>query len=68
MVTPGDYAISNFHKTRDGAESETWDSESERFANATPTMVAIRLEIAAGDDVFLFQTTVRLPLVRRKQA
>jgi hypothetical protein len=30
-------------------------------------MVAVRLEIAAGEDVFLFQTTVKLPLVRRKQ-
>jgi hypothetical protein len=29
--------------------------------------MAVRLEIAAGDDVFLFQTTVRLPLVRKKQ-
>jgi len=29
--------------------------------------VAVRLEIAAGDDVFFFQTTVRLPLVRKKQ-
>jgi len=49
------------------ADSETWDSESEKFANATPAMVAVRLEIAAGDDAFLFQTTVRLPLVRKKQ-
>jgi general secretion pathway protein J len=50
----------------DGAESETWDSESEIFANATPSMVTVRLEITAGEDVFLFQTAVRLPLVRRK--
>lgn len=61
-------SLAFLYYAEDGAESETWDSESERFANATPAMVAMRLEIAAGGDVFLFQTTVRLPLVRRKQA
>jgi len=60
-------SLAFLYYAEDGTESETWDSESERFANATPAMVAVRLEIATGDDVYLFQTTVRLPLVRRKQ-
>ncbi len=60
-------SLAFLYYAEDGADSETWDSESEIFANATPSMVAVRLEIAAGEDVFLFQTAVRLPLVRRKQ-
>jgi general secretion pathway protein J len=60
-------SLAFLYYAEDGADSETWDSESEKFANATPGMVAVRLEIAAGDDVFLFQTAVRIPLVRRKQ-
>jgi len=60
-------SLAFLYYAEDGVESETWDSEAERFAYATPAMVAVRLEIAAGDDVFLFQTTVRLPLVRKKQ-
>jgi general secretion pathway protein J len=60
-------SLAFLYYAEDGAESEAWDSESEKFANATPAMVAVRLEIAAGDDVVLFQTTVRLPFVRRKQ-
>jgi general secretion pathway protein J len=60
-------SLAFLYYAEDGTDSETWDSESERFANATPAMVAVRLEIAAGADVFLFQTTVKLPLVRRKQ-
>jgi general secretion pathway protein J len=59
-------SLAFLYYAEDAVDSETWDSESERFANATPAMVAIRLEIAAGEDVFLFQTTVRLPLVRKK--
>ncbi|HSO60423.1 MAG TPA: prepilin-type N-terminal cleavage/methylation domain-containing protein [Desulfobacterales bacterium] len=60
-------SLAFLYYAEDGTDSETWDSESEAFANATPAMVAVRLEIAAGDDVFFFQTTVRLPLVRKKQ-
>jgi general secretion pathway protein J len=60
-------SLAFLYYAEDGTDSETWDSESERFANATPAMVAVRLEVAAGEDVFLFQTAVRLPLVRRKQ-
>jgi hypothetical protein len=60
-------SLAFLYYAEDGTEYETWDSELERFANATPAMVAVRLEIAAGDDVFFFQTTVRLPLVRKKQ-
>lgn len=50
----------------EGKVFDEWDSESPRFGNATPVMVAVRLEIGDGDDSFGFQTTVALPLVRRK--
>jgi general secretion pathway protein J len=51
----------------DGAEEEAWDSDAARFGYATPALVRVRLEVAAGDDAALFQTAVSLPLVRRKQ-
>jgi general secretion pathway protein J len=46
---------------------EAWDSDSPRFGYATPTMIRVRLEVGTGDDATLFQTAVRLPLVRPKQ-
>lgn len=52
----------------DGTEMESWDSDSARFGHATPALVVVRLEIGMGAETALFQTTVRLPLVRRKQA
>ncbi len=52
----------------DGTESETWDSDSAQYGHATPAMVLVRLEIGSGDETALFETAVRLPLVRRKQA
>jgi general secretion pathway protein J len=50
----------------DGKEFDAWDSESPRVGNATPGMVAVRLEIGDANDSYGFQTTVALPLVRRK--
>jgi general secretion pathway protein J len=50
----------------EGTVSDSWDSESQKFGNATPVMVAIRLEIADANDAYVFQTSVPLPLVRRK--
>ena len=50
----------------EGASTEEWDSESSKFGFATPVMVAIRLEVATEIDAYVFQTTVPLPMVRRK--
>jgi general secretion pathway protein J len=50
----------------EGTASDAWDSESPRTGNATPAMVAVRLEIGDRDDGYGFQTTVALPLVRPK--
>lgn len=50
----------------DGKEFDAWDSESSQSGTATPVMVAVRLEIGAGNESYGFQTTVALPLVRRK--
>jgi len=49
-----------------GKVLESWDSESARFDYATPEMVALRLEVSDGKEVYAFQTAVRLPAVRRK--
>jgi hypothetical protein len=50
----------------EGASTEEWDSESPKFGFATPVMVAVRLEVATEIDAYVFQTTVPLPMVRRK--
>jgi general secretion pathway protein J len=50
----------------EGKAIDTWDSESSNFGYATPVSVAVRLEIADGNDTYGFQTTVALPSVRRK--
>lgn len=50
----------------EGAVFDSWDSESQKFGNATPVMVAVQLEIAAGNDAYVFLTSVTLPLGRRK--
>jgi general secretion pathway protein J len=50
----------------EGSVGEDWDSESAKFGNATPGVVAVRLEVANGSDSYVFQTTVALPMVRRK--
>jgi general secretion pathway protein J len=55
------------YHAEDGSESESWDSEAELFAYATPVMVGIRLELGADEDVFLFQTTVRPAMARKKR-
>ena len=51
----------------DGMEQQSWDSDSAKFGYATPVMVLVRLEVGTGDDTGLFQTAVRLPLVRSRQ-
>lgn len=50
----------------EGVVREEWDSESEKFGNATPEMVAVQLELTDGGDAYVFQTTVALPMSRRK--
>jgi general secretion pathway protein J len=50
----------------EGNVTEDWDSESTKFGNATPVMVVIRLELAQAGDAYVFQSTVALPLFRRK--
>ena len=50
----------------DGNASEEWDSEATKFGYATPAVVAVRLEVGDGDGAYLFQTTVALPMIRRK--
>lgn len=50
----------------DGSASEEWDSEAAKFGYATPAAVAVRLEIAAGGESYLFQTTVAPTMSRRK--
>jgi hypothetical protein len=50
----------------DGKVFDAWDSESSQSGNATPVMVAVRLEIGVGNESYGFQTTVALPMVRRK--
>jgi general secretion pathway protein J len=50
----------------EGTVFDNWDSESTEFGNATPVMVAVRLEIANGNESYVFQTSVALPMGRRK--
>jgi general secretion pathway protein J len=50
----------------EGKALDNWDSESSRFGFATPVVVSVRLELAQGEDAYLFQTAVALPRVRPK--
>ena len=47
-----------------GESSDEWDSSSPDYGYATPRIVRIRLELAAAENVDVFQTAVRLPLWR----
>jgi general secretion pathway protein J len=49
----------------DGEEREIWDSDSEDFDYETPQAVRIRMAIGTEDMAHLFETTVRLPQVRK---
>lgn len=51
----------------DGTELESWDSESEAFGMATPTLVALRLELGQGEESALFETVVRPVMARKKR-
>ena len=56
---------------QDGDTTETWDSDSEEVAFATPMAVGVVLELDAfdGEDAqpFRFETTVNLPFYREEQ-
>jgi general secretion pathway protein J len=50
----------------EGTATEEWDSETTKYGFATPVMVAVRLEVVEADEAYVFQTTVALPMLRRK--
>jgi general secretion pathway protein J len=50
----------------EGTDYERWNSDAEEFGYATPAEVAVRLEIGTDEDAAVFQTRIRLPMVRRK--
>ncbi len=50
----------------DGEESETWNSDEDDFDHATPTAVGILLEIGTESETVAFETTVKLPVHRKK--
>ncbi len=50
----------------EGTVSEEWDSDSAGSGYATPTAVAIQLEIGTESESHLFETMVRIPVHRDK--
>lgn len=48
----------------EGSEYEAWDSESDEFKYATPSAIAIQLEIADSSGSQYFGTLVKLPVRR----
>jgi len=51
----------------EGSESDEWDSESDEFGFATPTAIAIQLEIEDSVGIYNFETLVKLPVYRPKK-
>jgi len=51
---------------QEGAEYAVWNSESKTFGYATPKAIKIRLELDTGSGSGLFETTVTLPIIRKK--
>jgi general secretion pathway protein J len=51
---------------QEGLEYDVWDSDSDEFGYATPTAIAIRLELANKSATQTFETRVLLPLLREK--
>ena len=51
---------------KDEIEFDTWDSDSDEFGYATPTAIAIKLELAHKAETHTFETMVSLPLVRQR--
>lgn len=50
----------------DGTEFENWNSDAEEFGYATPQTVKVRLEVASADQSHVFETMVRLPVLRNR--
>ena len=50
----------------EGEVSEEWDSDADQNSYATPTAVGIQLEIGNESKSYTFETTVRLPVYRKK--
>jgi len=51
---------------KEGLEFEVWDSDSDEFGYATPTAIAIKLELAGKTTSHTFETMVSLPISREK--
>ena len=50
----------------EGEEFEEWNSEEEDYDHATPTAIGILLEIGNESESYIFETTVRLAVYRKK--
>ena len=51
----------------EGSENDSWDSESDSFAYATPRAIGIELEIGDETRSHTFQTLVNLPVFREEK-
>lgn len=51
---------------KDGIEFDIWDSDSDEFGYATPTAIAVKLELAKKAEAHTFETMVPLPLFRER--
>ena len=50
----------------EGSEFESWDSDSGDFSYATPVAVRVRIEIDGDQAGYPFETTISLPVFRKK--
>lgn len=50
----------------EGEDHDDWDSDSDEFGYATPSSVAIRVEIGDDDQLLPFETRIELPCFRKK--
>jgi general secretion pathway protein J len=50
----------------DGVEFDAWDSDSDEYGYATPTAIAVKLELAKNAETHTFETMVSLPLIRER--
>jgi general secretion pathway protein J len=51
---------------KEGTEFDVWDSDSDEFGYATPTVIGIKLELASKTAAHTFETMVSLPITREK--
>jgi general secretion pathway protein J len=59
-------SLAFFYTDHEGSEVDSWNSDQEDFEHSTPRAVHIRLEIGRGSNSRLFETGVRLPVVRTR--